>query len=308
VPFHAKWKGDFVRADHTVDSWEFFYVSGPGYGGRSPRWRWSGVVGAYDWPCWFDGKPGELKAGIQAAAKFPNGTFAGPFVAYPINRDAETPADQLTITDLMRESLGEGPCEYIMDTAGQGESNKGVFTCAVDAMVPAIFAAGRQKEERVFLDQMLQQTQIFIKAIGDRINGYVDFRTQLLTYLAEQKKAKPELADFIGRLEKQANSMQKDRVDRSGPVAALVAQIKAEAISDTPRRDIWALTTEEGSGIAAHGGWQDDVVARCRNSAKIIRQIATIEMAINPKSAEVAKEVRKRTQQVLRGALGHEMR
>jgi len=102
--------------------------------------------------------------------------------------------------------------------------------------------------------------------------------------------------------------MQKDKVDRSVPVAKLVEQIKAEAVSDTPRCDIRNLTNWDSGGIAAHGLWQDNLVARGRNSAKIIRQIATIEMAINPKSAEVAREVRKRTQQALRGALGHEMR
>jgi len=102
--------------------------------------------------------------------------------------------------------------------------------------------------------------------------------------------------------------MHKDKVDRSAPVAKLVEQIRAEVVSDTPRPNIRTLTGEESNGLVAHGGWQDGVVARCRNSVKIIRQMATIEMAVNPKSAEVAREVRKRTQQALRGALGHEMR
>jgi hypothetical protein len=229
-------------------------------------------------------------------------------VTYPIDRDSETPTEQAAVTDLMRGSLGGGPCEYIMDTAGAGVSDKGIFTCAVDAMIPALFSGGLQKEERVMIDRMLQESQTFVKAIGDRINVYVDLRSDLLKYLAEQKKVHPELADFIGRLEKQTNAMHGQKVDKSAVVARLVDQIKAEAMSDSPRRDIGALTVEEGNGIASHGGWQDDVVARCRNSVKIVRQIATIEMAINPKSAEVAREVRKRTQLALRGALGHEMR
>jgi hypothetical protein len=36
--------------------------------------------------------------------------------------------------------------------------------------------------------------------------------------------------------------------------------------------------------------------------------MATIEMAINPKNSSVAKEIRKRTQEILRNPYGHEMR
>jgi hypothetical protein len=306
-PFRAKWKGDFMRTDHTVDSWEFEYLSGGIMPGKSPRWRWSGVVGGHDWPCWFDEKD-TAKAGIQPATKFPNGSFAGPFVVYPIDRNKDTPLDQLTVTDLMRDSLGIGPCELITDAAGQGSSDKGLFTCAVDAMAPAIFAGDRQKEERVFLKKMLKETQVFVKAIGDRINSYVEFRGQTLQYLGEQKKAHPELADFIVKLEAQTGKIQASKVDRNGAVAGLAEQIMKEAVSDSPRPDINKLTVEGGGGIATHGGWQDDVVARARNAVKILRQMATIEMAMNPKSAELCKEMRKRTQQILRGSLGHEMR
>lgn len=298
-PFRAKWKGNFMRTDHTVDSWEFTY--------DSPEKRWSGVAGTYTWPCWFEPKD-PAKASIHPATTFPNGNFEGPFVAYAIERNKDTPFQQLTITDLMRNSLGIGPCENIMDVAGQGVVDKGLFTCAVDAMVPAVFAGGRQKEERFFLDRMLKETQVFVKAIGDRINSYVEFRAQTLQFLAEQKKAKPELAEFIGKLEAQAGKIQATKVDRNAAVAKLVEQIRKEALSDSPRADINMLTAEGPGGIATHGGWQDDVVARCRNSVKMLRQMATIEMAVNPKSAELCKEMRKRTQQILRGSLGHEMR
>lgn len=301
APFRAKWKGDFMRTDHTIDSWEFTYDS-------ANRWRWSGVVGGYDWPCWFDVKD-TAKGAIQAAMKFPNGTFEGPFVVYPIDRDKETPLDvKLTITDIMRNSLGIGPCEQIIDAAGAAVTDKGVFTCAVDSMVPALFAEGRQKEERVFLDKMLKETQVFVRAIGDRINAYVEFRGKTLDYLAEQKKAKPAMAEFIGRLEAQAKRLHAEKVDRNTAVAKLSEAIMKEAMADNPRSDIANLTGEETGGIASHGGWQDDVVARSRNTVKILRQMATIEMAVNPASGELCKEIRKRTQQMLSGSLGHEMR
>jgi hypothetical protein len=304
--FPAKWKGDFMRVDHTVDSWPFEYNPGK-------RTRWSGVGGSYNYPCWFEGKDAAVKAFCQPATTFPNARFHGPFVAYPIERDSSTPLDRFTVTDLMKNSLGVGPCEYITDVAGQGVKNRGIFTCAVADMTPALFHGNLQKEERVFLRKMLEQTQVFVKVIGERINAYVAFRQETLKYLGEQKKAHPELADFIGRLEKQTQTIHGQRVDNAANVSNVVVRIEAMAMADRPgaaeRADLASRLTEEecGGSIAAYGGWQDGVVAKCRNSVKMLRQMASVEMAVNPASAEVAREVRKRTQQALRGMLGHEM-
>jgi hypothetical protein len=210
----------------------------------------------------------------------------------------------MTVADLMRGSLGEGPCEFIMDTAGQGVSNKGIYTCSVHNTLPSLFEFGFQKDERMHIERMLGEVQVFVKAIQDRINGYVDFRAEMLKYLGEQKKAKPELAEFIGKLEAQTGRIQTNKVDGATPVAGLAAQLRPAITADLPKASAEGVT----EGIMNIGLGQDNAVARCRNTVKILRQMATIEMAVNPKSAEVAREVRKRTQAALRNPLGHEMR
>lgn len=282
VPFRAKWKGDFICTDNSVDSRGF----------DEPRGKS---------PCWFDGKDNARKGFIQAAT-----TNVKLFVAYPSDRITETPGNQLTITDLMRNSLGKGPCEYIMDVAGAANRNRGIFTCAFNAIILPLFAGGRQKEELVFIDRGIKEVQIFVAAIRDRINAYVEFRAEMLKYLAEQKTVHPELAEFIGRLEAQTRKIQETKVDSSEPVAKLCAQIKAEAISDMPRRDMESLTAEGYGGIADYGEAQDQKVARCNIMTRMLRQMATIETAMNPKAAELAKEIRKRTEQMLRSPLSHE--
>lgn len=294
-PWKAKWRGDFVRVDHTVDSW--FFAAGP-----QLRKGWSGVVGGYENPCWFDAKT-VTNAYIQPPVRFPNGNFDGPFVVYPLDRTSETPLDRMTITDAMRNSLGVGPCEYIMDVAGQGSSSKGIYTCSVEHSLPPLFALGQQKDERVFINMMCREVQVFVKAIQDRINEYVDFRAEILIYLAEQKKVHPEQAAFIARLEDQARRLQASKVNNIGPVAKMADQIKSEIMADVSKVDAGGLS----EGIAGVGLGGDNMVARCRQTVKVLRQMATIEMAINPDAADVAKEMRKRTQQILRGALGHEM-
>lgn len=297
-PFRAKWKGDFMRVDHTIDSWHF----------TTAETGWSALVETYGQPCRFD--PNDLtKATIQPATKFPNANFEGPFVAYPIERDKDTPLQQLAITDLMKNSLGIGPCETMLDVAAQKSHSEGLFTCGMNAMAVAIFRSGRQKEERKFLERALRDTQVFVKAIADRINSYVAFREETLKYLAEQKTAQPDLAAFIDRLEAQTKKIPDKKVDNNAEVAKRVADVMNEAVSDNPRRDIEKLTAEGAAenSIASIGGGQDAIVARCRNPVKMLRQMATIEMAVNPRSAEVCKEMRKRTLQAMRKPLDHEM-
>jgi len=210
----------------------------------------------------------------------------------------------MTVTDVMRTCLGVGPCEYIMDVAGQGVTNKGIYTCSVEHTVPLLFEFGLAKEERVYLNAMLREVQVFVKAIQDRINSYVDFREQTLKYLAEPKIAHPEQADFISKLEEQTKGIQSTRANGIEPVSKMVAQLKPEIWADIHKVDIRGVC----SGIAGVGLGQDNAVARCRQKVKVLRQMATIEMAINPKNSSVAKEIRKRTQEILRNPYGHEMR
>lgn len=46
--------------------------------------------------------------------------FAGPTIIYPINQSADTPLSDFTVTDVVRNTLGVGPCQYILDLEGQG--------------------------------------------------------------------------------------------------------------------------------------------------------------------------------------------
>jgi hypothetical protein len=54
------------------------------------------------------------------------------------------------------------------------------------------------------------------------------------------------------------------------------------------------------------GGNQDELVGECRNAVKVLRQRAGLAMATNPRAAEVAREIRDRTQKALRNATSYE--
>jgi hypothetical protein len=54
------------------------------------------------------------------------------------------------------------------------------------------------------------------------------------------------------------------------------------------------------------GGNQDELVGECRMVVKVLRQRAATAMAADPRLAQVAREVRRRTQQMLRSPTSYE--
>src|SRR5437660_861577 len=78
------------------------------------RKRWNTVLGTFPYPCWIN-KDGQaslqpLKSKVR---------WAGPAVIYPLGRTSATPLDSFTVVDIVRATLGVGPCEYILDLEGQ---------------------------------------------------------------------------------------------------------------------------------------------------------------------------------------------
>ena len=171
------------------------------------------------------------------------------------------------------------------------------------------------KEERAFIRTQNEQVLIFITHIQDRINAYVDFMEGLLAYLDEQEKKQPNLSAFIGRLRVMAKKEMfmyggrfqspLKRADGAKRADPLLADVYKALEVDTPERAYKALGAIPGipQGI---GDPQDLRVAQLRRRAKEIRAMATMEMATNPAAGEIAKEVRKRTEAVLRNPAGYE--
>jgi hypothetical protein len=111
-PFSAEWRCDFVKKDHTADSWIFKYD-------LHDRTQVGSTVGKYMYPCWFDGNGSNLEACVQTLSyevREYTPEYMGTVLIYPLNRmkkrerAGETPLTAFTVMDVVRESLGIGPC------------------------------------------------------------------------------------------------------------------------------------------------------------------------------------------------------
>ena len=318
APFPAQWRADWRRDSGLTDSWEMFsqradgqYVKYGIYGGPetipADRKRWTTVLGTFEYPCWLaSDRQGFLQPLLSQALR-----FEGPAVIYPLNRAPATPLDTFTVVDILRNTLGVGPCEYVLDVENQHSQYRGRATCSVRDTLNPIYSRGDQKQRRAEIERTLQDLMIFIRHIRGRIEGYLAFDHETLAYLAEQQTAHPELAEHLGQLEAIARTMdarfdaRRAKIKTPDDAAKMVEEFK-QTVLDYDGADALAKCRQFTEGWVDIGGNQDELVGECRWVVKMIRQKAGLLVATDPRMADIGKELRRRSQFVLRNPAIHE--
>jgi hypothetical protein len=367
MPFVAQWHVDFTRKDGLTDSWDMLLPDKEGSGFIKPSWlaqdgnisaatrtatgevdrdaykpggpasdrlgsnreRWTTVLGKVQYPCWSD-RDGK---GYLQPLEHKRLTFDGPVLIYPITRLAETPIVSYTPVDIVRSTLGVGPCQHILDVEGQKQEHVGRATCHVRTLLNEVYESGGQQAKRKEVETYLNDGLDFVTHIRNRILAYVGFGKDLRKYLAEQQAAHPELKeelDVLDRLTREIDERIEPRMralvehKTLKEIAARVIDRKEEptppALAAQLNRDFVAagllgyagadwkdrIKKEYTDPLTAIGGQQDEMVGECRWVVKALRQKAGILMATDPRMAPIAAEIRARTQKMLRGGAAYE--
>jgi hypothetical protein len=317
MPFPAQWRVDWQLAGGLASSWEM--VSQRRDGGYDKhalfgepdsiprdRKRWNTVLGWYSYPCWIDRQGGGYFQPLKRVL-----AFEGPALVYPIQRVKATPLAEFTVVDVVRATLGVGPCEYILDVEGQGATMKGRATCSTRDTLGAIYAKHQQHAKQAEIEAILQEVVIFVTFIRSRIEEYAQFGREMLAYLEVQRKAHPESAAFIGEMETYARvidanyQQHKQYIKTPQFVVDLTNKFRAEVMHDDGP-DAFNQCAQITNAIVLVGGNQDELVGESRLAVKNLRQRAGLALAGNPQAAEIAREIRSRAQKVLRNASSYE--
>ena len=320
MPFPAQWRVDFTRPDDLTDSWEMLLQETKGGDYLKPSWlgsgddsipmnrkRWNTVLGTFSYPCWSDPQ----RKGYLQPLKSKALQFAGPALVYPINRVKQTPLDAYTVVDVMRNTLGVGPCEHILDLEGQKAEYKGRATCGVRDKLTPIYDKNQQKQKRAEIDKTLDEGLTFVKHIRGRITRYVEFGQKMRAYLAEQKKLHPEEAEFIAAMDQLAQEIDQrvarrvDKIQTPEHVAQMNAAFRKNVL-DYDGPDAVKRCREYTQALVVIGDNQDELSGECRWVLKTLRQRAGILMAMDPRVAPIASEIRARTQEAARQPANHE--
>ena len=323
MPFPAAWRADFTTPTGLTNSWEMiaqqpnarfrFMKRRLNFFGKTEkefppnRKGWSTVLSSFYHPCWVD----RAGRGFVQVATHRHLQYAGPLILYPLDRGKQTPLDAYTVVDVVRHSLGVGPCRYILDLEGQKVANKGIFTCGARGRLDAIYRRKQQKTKRAEIEKTLADVLVFVKAIRARIDGYVRFGHEMRAFLAEQKQAHPRLAAFAAEMHRLTQAIdasfarRKRAIKTPDYVAALTKEFR-NTLLDNEGPDAYTNCRRITLAIVRVGDNQDHLVAECRRAIKILRQRAGLAMAADPAVATLARDIRARAHRALRGQLGHE--
>ena len=280
MPFPALWRVDWSTADKMTESWEMLLQQPDG---KYVMQGWFGQNEAEGQSFGKEfGRPGLEQARPQTmepgAGRFlvsllgrkatagaacsrsrqrryaeggPVYNFTGPVVVYPLDRakaaPLATPLDKLTVVDLVRMTLGVGPCQYILDLEGQKRNSRGVATCYARDVINAIYKEGTQLQKRAEIEEQLDAAVAFISNVRERIDLYVQFGHEMSAYLEQQKRRDPRRAAFCDELLAvtkrldQIFAEKKEEIRTPGIRPAVRGRLPAEAVDRDGKRRVSAV-------------------------------------------------------------------
>jgi len=323
MPFPAYWRVDFTNSFELFDSWDMLLQEKDGGGFVRPTWfgeplqkvrpnrqMYDAAIGGMLYPAFADPQGNGFVQGFNEKGRMEI-THQGPLVVYPINRLPQTPPDVFTVVDIMRNTLGVGPCEHILDVEGQKQQLKGRATCSVRAELNPMYEAKEQKARKADVEEILKQGETFVAHIRGRIHGYADYGRQMLALLAAKKKEQPALAPAFAPLEKLLGDIdasiaaQLPKIKMPEDHAKLFAQFRKELLENTTP-EATEKVKQWCEALVDIGGTQDELVGHCRWAVKNVRQKAGLIMVQEPKAAALMAEIRAKAQDVLRAPSLHE--
>jgi hypothetical protein len=224
-------------------------------------------------------------------------TWRGPVIVYPIDRSRGTPLTTILPMDVLRSTLGVGPCQYILDAEGLGGDEPAPPDAVVgwiERLVKKKRAARSAEEIKARLDAMLNH----LAAVRARIDDYAAFGKQVRHVCREAAKKDSEkevvkaAAAVLAICDRLDHDLARGRKGMQTPDEAAKLAREIAALIEKPD----ALTGFEAPGTAlrAIGHAFDATLARSRMAARRMKAYC------RGAKSDVAKTVETMAERMLR--------
>ncbi|HLY10767.1 MAG TPA: hypothetical protein VKW04_15800, partial [Planctomycetota bacterium] len=238
---------------------------------------------------------------------------------YPVARLPATPVSFYTPVDLMREILGAGPCEYVLDLAGVKPRPAGgdrpilsYATCGLwnDHISPILSHLKKDpqgviqpldEKTKAHLIQALEEMWYFVHAVHDRLREYKQWGQAAADFCAQEAEKNPSLkptADVLGaKLARLNADVGQHKFEGPGSEAYWKDRVPAiiKLVQEDQYPEIGSI-----SQIRDLGNIQDERVSRCRQYVKGILQDILIQDGTSPELRAFTAELRDRCHRILR--------
>ena len=240
-------------------------------------------------------------------------------IIYPLGRVRATPLDVFTPIDLMRETLGQGPCEYILDIAGINPRKPGgdratlaYATCGLwDSHIQPISKQLKKKPDgsyepldektKTHLIQALEDMWYFVHAIHDRLREYKKWGADMDAFCRQESSKSAAIKLIADQTLAQLDRLNSDiaRHKFEGPGSEAWWKERVPELIQMVKADNYAEVSSIAK-IRQLGNDQDERVSRCRQYVKAMLQEITFQDTSDAGARVFAAEVRNRCRQMLR--------
>jgi hypothetical protein len=267
-PFAAKWRADWAQADGVARSWDF--------GGQQ--------------------LPAAAKKALNSEES------AGELVVYPIDRSRATPLTALTPIDVVRNTLGVGPCQYILQTEGlTSETNP--TPDHVMNWIEKRFKGRKEKQSAEQIKEKLKRMTGHVRHVQARINEYSRFARQVRALIAVEGQNE-DLSEAVETFGRTLDHLEQTIAQGRGTAepAVRTALLSKEIIGLIGNENSLDECRQIGASIRRIGAVQDRTLSKCRMAARWLKQQARMRAAAGSPGAELARDVQDKVERFLQGS------
>lgn len=279
APMPARWRADIVGAGGAAVSTSFADAeTGAAENPRSDR------------RCRFDSGRALVRMTDSA------GTGATPprlIVVYPVERTRTTPLTAFCLVDIMRNALGVGPCQYVLDAERIGGADNSTPE-PVTHWVEKQFEKKPSKRDPDAIRDQLAKMILQVKRTDARIGDYVNFGQKVKQACAAYANG-PGNTAAAARLRIIADSMATPAAAAGSSVEKVAADVAAQA----EQADALAKSQASIAAIRSDGAAQDYALAKLRMAARRLKQESRTLAAADPKATAFAGEIQQQAEQML---------
>ena len=316
VPFQAMWRADFRREDGLMDSWRFAVKSKNGEWDKLKKdgTVWNPARGTFGYPARIIGDEAYLRNIRFEPLKDFKYKADSYVIMYPVQRAGAAPKTVYGAIDVLREAPEEAPEFTLADDVQVKLFPRARYpgACYTTGECEKIFDAKEERQKKKEIVDRLQKMSFFNIVVRDRIEEFQAWQKKIHEFCAKEKAEKPPLAaladEFDGMVAEFDNIYKKKELQERTPAAShvLVEKLIALVDSDDSNKDEEAKLL--GRGMRTIAGSQHGAVSEFRMITMDARQRAGYRMMEDKDDAsfDFAREMRRRTVEVLQGTLGFE--
>lgn len=225
-----------------------------------------------------------------------SGKIDGPVVVYPIDRVLATPLTVYCPTDVLRNTLGVGPCEHILTTEGLATPSNPT----PDNVMTWVQRQFKRKRGRASAEEVRKRLREMTEHVGRaraRIGQYGDLAGAVLAICREKSPLPPAAAGLSTTAERIRKTVE-EGLQAAGP-SQRVAALAGEVLALIPKEGAAGECERLAAQLRAIGAAQSRTLSKCRMAACWLRQQCVMAARRDRKISALTEKIQDRVERVL---------